>query len=165
MFQPPSQGPFIPPQQSGPPFLPTRVPLGNQAMPSSGLQGIIQRLLPSASSNIASGSGGSNIMGALNNVQQVLRVAQSATPLIKEYGPMIKNAPKLMSMMKALNEMDDDEEQDEDEDNVNDGKETDVDILDEELDDIDDLETTEFDEGESSTVSKNSGASQPKLFI
>lgn len=42
----------------------------------------------------------------LQNVQQVLRVVETTTPIIKEYGPMVKNLPAMYRMMKAFKGID-----------------------------------------------------------
>ena len=44
---------------------------------------------------------------ALESLQQVLRMVETTTPLIKEYGPMIKNLPTMYRMMKAFKNFDD----------------------------------------------------------
>lgn len=84
-------------------FMPNQAPQATR-----GIQGILQKIIPANTTPSSIGNvagGGSKLMGTLNNVQQVLKVAQQATPLIKEYGPMIKNAPKLINMMKAFSEL------------------------------------------------------------
>ncbi|HLR08085.1 MAG TPA: VrrA/YqfQ family protein [Bacillota bacterium] len=64
--------------------------------------GVLHRLLAHFNTN---GEGG--IMTTLNNVQQVLRMIQSAAPLVEKYGPVIKNLPALYKMIKAFNEVED----------------------------------------------------------
>ncbi|MGP4041270.1 VrrA/YqfQ family protein [Gracilibacillus sp. D59] len=161
MFRPPNQPPMFS-QHNIPNNIPTqgffpRGPVPNQMTNPTGLQGLLQRFLPSQASNmtqatnVATGSG-SNLMGTLNNVQQVLKVAQQATPLIKEYGPMIKNAPKLINMMKALNEINDEVE------------------VDDEIEEAEEMTITESSPTTKKQVNKRStqistSESQPKLFI
>ncbi|UOQ85825.1 YqfQ family protein [Gracilibacillus salinarum] len=175
MFRPPNQPPQFPMQQMPPggggyfPGFQSRgpmPPMPNQVNNPSGLQGLLQRFLPSQASsasqisNLASNAGagsGSNLMGTLNNVQQVLKVAQQATPLIKEYGPMIKNAPKLINMMKALSEINDDEDE----------ESTDL-AVDTQADEDDELDITgSRDERRQSNANRKrtTAKSQPKLFI
>ncbi|UOQ47631.1 YqfQ family protein [Gracilibacillus caseinilyticus] len=177
MFRPPNQPPQFPMQQMPPgggggyfPGFQSRgpmPPMANQAANSqSGLQGLLQRFLPSQASsasqvsNLASSAGaggGSNLMGTLNNVQQVLKVAQQATPLIKEYGPMIKNAPKLINMMKALSEINDEDDE----------ESTDV-AVDAQADEADELNIAgSADDNMQSNANRRRTAlkSQPKLFI
>ncbi len=156
MFRPPNQPPFFSQQQMPPQsFLngfPQRSPLPSQMTNPTGLQGMLQRIFPSQAANVASSAGGgSNLMGTLNNVQQVLKVAQQATPLIKEYGPMIKNAPKLINMMKALNDINNEDDVEEEESmNIEEKVET----------------SSEKQTQTNSTPQKiETKASQPKLFI
>src|SRR5690625_906653 len=40
----------------------------------------------------------------LNNIQQVLKVVETTAPLIQQYGPLVKNLPVMLKMIKALNE-------------------------------------------------------------
>ncbi|SFL86230.1 YqfQ-like protein [Gracilibacillus orientalis] len=158
MFRPPNQPPMFSQQNIPTQGLFPRGPVPNQMTNPTGLQGLLQRFLPSQASNmttqatnVATG-GGSNLMGTINNVQQVLKVAQQATPLIKEYGPMIKNAPKLINMMKALNEINDDDEEVQGE---------------EEAEELDITESTPTSKKQVSTNSApiRTSESQPKLFI
>lgn len=51
------------------------------------------------------------LSSTLNNVQQVLRVVQSATPIIQEYGPLIKNLPAMYKMYKAMKDINDEDEE------------------------------------------------------
>src|SRR5699024_3157783 len=38
----------------------------------------------------------------LNHVQQALKMAETITPTVKKYGPMVKNIPCKLKMLKAL---------------------------------------------------------------
>lgn len=118
MFRPPNQSPYhmhrqLPMQQNQMMNHFNRGLISNQQPQATrGLQGILQKIMPTNTTPQTLGNvtgGGSKLMGTLNNVQQVMKVAQQATPLIKEYGPMIKNAPKLINMMKAFKELNDDD--------------------------------------------------------
>lgn len=42
----------------------------------------------------------------LNNTQRVLQAAEQFTPMIQQYGPMVKNLPTLWKLMKAFNSSD-----------------------------------------------------------
>jgi hypothetical protein len=165
MFRPPYQPPHTfqqPPIQQGNflRMMPQRGGLPQQVpVNQTGIQGLLQRFLPgkaaTSGAGLSASSGGSNLMGTLNNVQQVLKVAQQATPLIKEYGPMIKNAPKLINMMKALNEInkeDDSEEVDNNTEALNQSNSGDGELVDTEWDD--DI-----------AIEQKSAVSRPKLFI
>src|SRR5699024_2589699 len=44
------------------------------------------------------------ISKTLNNIQQELKVVETTTTLIQQYGPMVKNLPAMLKMIKALNE-------------------------------------------------------------
>ena len=52
-----------------------------------------------------------NLNKTLGNVQQVAKVVQSATPIIQEYGPLVKNLPAMYRMMKAINQIEDDDKE------------------------------------------------------
>jgi hypothetical protein len=41
----------------------------------------------------------------LNGVQQVLRVVDTATPIVKQYGPLVRNLPAMYRMMKAFQDI------------------------------------------------------------
>lgn len=45
----------------------------------------------------------------LSNVDQVIKVVQSATPIVQEYGPMVKNLPAMYRIVKALSKVDSDD--------------------------------------------------------
>lgn len=94
--------------QYPPPPMQPRVPTPNPP-DQSGLKGLLSRF---TNSSIPAGEGASKLTNTLSNVQQVLNVAQQATPLIKEYGPLIKDAPKYISMLKALQEINKEDEED-----------------------------------------------------
>ncbi|WP_368651916.1 VrrA/YqfQ family protein [Ornithinibacillus sp. 4-3] len=47
---------------------------------------------------------------SLGNIQQVLQVVDSATPLVQQYGPLVKNLPAMYRMMKAFKNIDLEEE-------------------------------------------------------
>lgn len=81
-----------------------------------------------AGSNLGSGvagaaSGGGGFQGVLNNMQQMVRLAQTATPMIQQYGPMVRNIPAMVKMAKALRDSDDVESGDTSDDDVEDSEE------------------------------------------
>jgi hypothetical protein len=45
-------------------------------------------------------SGGTNVFTMLNNVQKVLKVAETMGPMIKQYGPAMRNLPSIMNALK-----------------------------------------------------------------
>lgn len=99
----------------------------------------------------------------LNNVQQVLRVVETTAPIIKEYGPMIKNLPTMYRMVKAFRNMDGlgDEEDGESIDSTantesaenNEGTQDDI------------LEQQQSDLTEPKLKKAKDGRSTPKLYI
>src|SRR5690625_2003681 len=67
----------------------------------SGIQQLIQRFTnPNAGGTSLTTKGINGISNTLNNVQQVLKVIQSATPNVQVYGPLIKNLPVMYKMYK-----------------------------------------------------------------
>jgi len=50
------------------------------------------------------GKGVDSISKTLDGIQQFLNIVQSTTPLIQEYGPMVKNLPAMYRMAKAFKE-------------------------------------------------------------
>lgn len=107
MFRPPNRPPPFTQHHYPPPPMQQRVP-GPHPPNQNGLSGLLSRF---TNSSIPTGEGASKLTNTLSNVQKVLDVAQQATPLIKEYGPLIKDAPKYISMLKALQEINKEEEQ------------------------------------------------------
>src|SRR5690625_4446351 len=49
-----------------------------------------------------------DISKTLSNVDQVIKVVKSATPIVQEYGPMVKNLPAMYRMVKAFSQIEDD---------------------------------------------------------
>lgn len=144
MFRPSHQAPpFANRQLPMKPFNQGRA-LPPQAPKQNGLQGLLSKF---TSTPGTVSQGGSKITNTLSNVQQVLNVAQQATPLIKEYGPLIKDAPKYISMIKALNEINKEEEEE-----VSEEKETEI-------------EGNNLPDDEYDISSETPKKSQPKLFI
>jgi outer membrane biosynthesis protein TonB len=45
-------------------------------------------------------SGGTSVFTMLNNVQKVLKVAETMGPMIKQYGPAMRNLPSIMTALK-----------------------------------------------------------------
>ncbi|MDC3415314.1 VrrA/YqfQ family protein [Aquibacillus salsiterrae] len=97
-------------------------PIG-QKTSGGGLKGIFQRFFKSSSnaaphpggnfpSAVASAqTSGGGFVDKLANFQHVLNMAQQATPMIREYGPMIKNIPTMVSMLTAFAEAEDEDEE------------------------------------------------------
>src|SRR5690625_3811042 len=117
----------------------------------------IQQFSPPNSSSITSlaTKGASGLSNTLNNVQQVLRLVETAAPLIQQYGPVGKNLPAMYKMVKAMkdisNEEDDDHESTE-----------------EEVEEINEHQINEEESLENEKVENNqynAGQSIPKLYI
>lgn len=47
--------------------------------------------------------------GWLGHMQTALKAIQGAAPMVKQYGPMVKNLPAMINMMKLMNESDEEE--------------------------------------------------------
>jgi outer membrane biosynthesis protein TonB len=62
-------------------------------------QGSVDRFLGTIGSG-GSNTGGNNIFTMLNNVQKVLKVAETMGPMIKQYGPAMRNLPSIMTALK-----------------------------------------------------------------
>ncbi|MCF6408509.1 YqfQ family protein [Pseudalkalibacillus salsuginis] len=45
-------------------------------------------------------SGGLNLVGMVENVQKVMKMADTVRPLIQQYGPMVKNIPSMLELLK-----------------------------------------------------------------
>ncbi|MBY6035461.1 YqfQ family protein [Fictibacillus nanhaiensis] len=61
--------------------------------------GSVDRFLGTIGSG-GSVTGGTNVFTMLNNVQKVLKVAETMGPMIKQYGPAMKNLPSIMTALK-----------------------------------------------------------------
>ncbi|MBM7569891.1 VrrA/YqfQ family protein [Aquibacillus albus] len=135
---------------------------------TGGIQGIIQRLFNSGGAQgLNSGAG---IADKLGNVQQALKLAQSATPIIRQYGPMVKNLPTMIRMLKAFNETEDEETTEEDEDmqeeefskkDIDESSHNKIEIKEENINKMETLSEIK----QKVKSSKSSGESTPKLFI
>ncbi|SDH49413.1 VrrA/YqfQ family protein [Alteribacillus bidgolensis] len=93
-------------------------------------------------------NGGPGLMGTLQNVQNVLKVAETAAPLIKQYGPLVRNIPTFLRLIKELGSSDSNES-DDNKSEENDNNDTD-----------DDKETTSL-----SDDNEQKNAAAPKLYI
>ncbi|WP_138417081.1 VrrA/YqfQ family protein [Aquibacillus sediminis] len=146
---------------------PMNVPSGVQ---SGGIQGLMQKFLNPGFSQAATGaSAGGGITNMLGNVQQVLQMAQSAAPIVQQYGPMVKNLPAMIRMIKAFN----DDSDEIDENNENDKKEYELDqesdhtikIENDNLNKIETEVTPHHSNERKKQVNNSKGVSTPKLYI
>ncbi|WP_117169410.1 VrrA/YqfQ family protein [Paraliobacillus sediminis] len=102
LMPPTSRQPF---DYWGAPFQQGGIPTQVAPVEKSGLMGMLQKYLPT--NLLQNTGGGSGVTGTLNNIQQVLKMTQSVTPLIQQYGPMVKNIPSMLALLKAFQESDD----------------------------------------------------------
>ncbi|MCA0970416.1 YqfQ family protein [Halobacillus litoralis] len=105
----------------------------------------------SQAANAVAGAAKTGGAGWLSHMQTALKAMQSAAPMVQQYGPMMKNIPAMINMMKLMNEPDDDEEV-------------------EESTTASKKEESSFNFESSSEVSspktaKRQGTSQPRLYI
>ncbi len=100
-------------------------------------------------SNLVSGASAANgggVMSTLSNVQNALNMAQSAMPLVQQYGPMVKNIPALWQMMKTFNSS---------------GEEDETDILDSSEEEEDEDESLDFLESDEDISSEKENKKKP----
>ncbi len=55
---------------------------------------------PLMGATASSSSGGTSLLGIINNIQRVLGIAQNVGPMIQQYGPLIRSAPALYRMFR-----------------------------------------------------------------
>ncbi|MFD2209111.1 VrrA/YqfQ family protein [Virgibacillus halophilus] len=70
----------------------------------AGNTGFTQTGMP-FSSMAQTGVGSGGFAGSLQNIQQILKMVETTAPMIKQYGPMVRNLPAMFKMMKALSSM------------------------------------------------------------
>ena len=104
-----------------------------------------------ASPKITKGIGG--FAKSLDNLQQVLRMVETTTPFIREYGPMIKNLPSMYRMMKAFKDIEEEPEEKSEEKDVQKevGKK--------------EIISPEIEQKPKNIPTKSKGLSIPKLYI
>lgn len=88
----------------------TGTPLRN-VPPQPGFLAGPKRFMPAAKPADVKPAAGAGILGNLDRIQQILNVVERAAPMIEEYGPMVKNLPKMYRMMKAFKEIEQEDEQ------------------------------------------------------
>lgn len=83
----------------------------NRSTNTNGIQQIFRNLSnPNSSIGTLATKGFGDISKTLSNVDQVIKVVQSATPIVQEYGPMVKNLPAMYRMVKAFSQIEDDQD-------------------------------------------------------
>ncbi|GAY76398.1 hypothetical protein NBRC111894_1952 [Sporolactobacillus inulinus] len=112
-MQPPSEPPAEPARGFGfPPIFPVRqsqapqMPTQTTPPPQSGNGGIGALLTSLLSAGAPHTNGGAtsglNLGGILVNAQKAIQTAQTVLPMIQQFGPLIKNAPAIISAMKGI---------------------------------------------------------------
>ncbi|NGP44260.1 hypothetical protein G4V62_04570 [Bacillaceae bacterium SIJ1] len=104
-------GPGINPGSMMPPAM-RGMPMPPATPPTAGGGGLLKGLVQ----NI--GSGG--IDGMIGNVQNMLKLAESAAPIlqqVQQYGPMLKNLPQMFKMLQSFNEINAEDSADDTENN------------------------------------------------
>ncbi|WP_164219804.1 VrrA/YqfQ family protein [Virgibacillus sp. YIM 98842] len=162
MFFPSQRPNNVMPSQMRPPSNFMMHPSAMNTMPqSNSTPGILSRLLNASSGAGAANPGGGGLSGALNNVQQILKVVQSGAPLVQEYGPMIKNLPAMYKMMKAFKDMDNSGEKT---DESADGESPDY-LADDSIDWESSIVSSEIESESNDSPRSGNGESVPKLYI
>jgi len=64
-----------------------------------------------ALSSASSGTGG--ILGTIQNIQKVVQVGQQIMPMVQQFGPLVKNVPAMINMVKTIVAATDDKEAEE----------------------------------------------------
>jgi len=125
---------------------------GERQFPAKNIMQQLTNPTPQTKAMISKGADG--LAKTLTNVQKILKVVDTAAPIIKQYGPMIKNLPAMYKMMKALKDIESTDD------------ETDNDKI-EEADKDDKTETSKTEEKAEKIIEKqdDSGYSKPKLYI
>ena len=81
---------------------------GYQQMPtrSNPITGMLQQFM-GQNQNVGqmATKGVDGLSKTLNGVQQMLRVVDTAAPIVKQYGPLVRNLPAMYRMMKAFKDL------------------------------------------------------------
>jgi len=109
-----------------------------------------------AATEIAEVASGGSIAKNLDRIQQILNVVERTVPYLEEYGPMVKNLPKMYQMMKAFKELEKDEQEDE---------KTEAEATASNQETATEQDTKEEKEIKTAATESTSGLSKPKLFI
>jgi len=77
-------------------FLPQGLPQSQLGVGQSG--GLLSKLLGGAQTG---GGGITNILNMLQNAQKAIGIAQSVSPMVQQYAPLVKSLPALIGIMKG----------------------------------------------------------------
>lgn len=92
---------------AGAPFIQSAAPVArglSSFLPGAGSSFLSQAGQLAGATSGAAGSG-LNLMGMFTNVQKAINTAQTVIPMVQKFGPIVKNAPALLSMLKSLKEI------------------------------------------------------------
>ncbi|GEL76211.1 VrrA/YqfQ family protein [Tenuibacillus multivorans] len=95
----------------------------------------------------------------LNHVQKGIGLFQQYAPYIKEYGPLVKNLPMFLDMMKIMMENDDEES------STDHQNESDQDSSKEDKDEHQQNQNEQLDKSKSKSSTRSDGLPSPKLYI
>ncbi|WP_077309113.1 VrrA/YqfQ family protein [Terribacillus halophilus] len=179
-----ARNPFGPPVRSGQGFTPVRRnpfpsrQIAAQQAPrtNGGVAGLLQKVLNrgggaktqtaarAALPASTSTSSGISLLDMVNHTQSALKAAESFMPMVQEYGPMVKNLPSMLKMMKALKDIDFDEEEDKEEGKTAEEKKE-ANMSPSSLTDKNKSEEDAYVTSAKKDTKKNTGVSLPKLYI
>jgi hypothetical protein len=57
------------------------------------------------------GGGGQGFLGTMQNIEKMIQLAQTVKPMIDQYGPMVKNIPSMLNLLKEYKTYSADQEQ------------------------------------------------------
>lgn len=117
---------------------------------NNNISGMLQKFIgPNQNIGQMATRGVDGISKTLNGVQQILRVVDTAAPIVKQYGPIVRNIPAMYRMMKAFKSIDDNDTETKSE---------------QESQELESLTSSSFHLEEESSI-KRDGQSTPKLYI
>ncbi len=76
----------------------------------------LQQLSGLAGAGQATG-GGSQIMGMIGKIQNVIQTANRVVPMVQQYGPMVRNVPSIFKMMREFRKFEKESPSDSEENN------------------------------------------------
>ncbi|OIJ16127.1 hypothetical protein BKP35_03890 [Anaerobacillus arseniciselenatis] len=86
----------------------SRMPLQQGAAIGGQSGGLLGKLLGGAQAG-AGGGGLTNIVGMLQNAQKAIGIFQQVSPLVQQYGPLVKSLPALINIMRSNGNEDDEQ--------------------------------------------------------
>jgi YqfQ-like protein len=178
-----ARNPFGPPVRSGQgvtpvrrnPFPSRQIAVQQAPRSNGGVAGLLQKVLNRGGAKnqtatraalpaSTSTSGGISLLDMVNHTQSALKAAESFMPMVQEYGPMVKNLPSMLKMMKALKDIDFDEDEEKTAKTAAEDKKEES-ISPSSLPDKKKSETDTNTVPVKKETKKSTGASLPKLYI